>query len=109
MLTNIDATAANWATVFLALEVDHPVQVGANVVLKSDGLREQGARPGERERSDGAATVSLNTCPVNHSTGPAAVSTSFLVILRDRAPHPPQLPFHPTPQRPVIRLQFSAY
>src|SRR6266702_1129541 len=35
----------------------------------------------KREPSDGAATVSTNTAaPVNHSLGPAAVSTPFLVI-----------------------------
>jgi len=34
----------------------------------------------KREPSDGAATVSTNTAPVNHSLDPAAVSMLFLVI-----------------------------
>jgi hypothetical protein len=33
-----------------------------------------------RDPSDGAATVSTNTAPVNHSLGPVAVSIVLLVI-----------------------------
>jgi hypothetical protein len=33
-----------------------------------------------REGSDGVATVSIWTVPVNQSSGPAAVSSEFLVI-----------------------------
>jgi len=33
-----------------------------------------------RDRSEGVATVSMKTAPVNQSLGPAAVSMLFLVI-----------------------------
>jgi hypothetical protein len=33
-----------------------------------------------REVTDGAATASMKTSPVNHALGPGVVSTEFLVI-----------------------------